>query len=196
MKRICSYLISATILLAACNNKKSKEITIPTGDGDGKVTIDVNQAARNAEEIQKRTEELGKLTPLTTEQLKSLLPETLMGAKRSDYNVANAMGYGMATAKYKINDSTDLELSINDCAGTAGAGFYTMQLGMYNFEQDNDREYTKTISYGGGKAYEHCEKTRNECSLTWFAGDRYMVVLQGDNVNADGLKAAGKELKF
>jgi hypothetical protein len=196
MKRICSYLLSATILLAACKNNKPKEVTIPTGDGDGKVTIDVNQAGKNAEEIQKRTEDLGKLTPLTTDQLKALLPETLMGTKRSDYNVANAMGYGMATAKYKINDSTNIELSINDCAGTAGAGFYTMSIGMYNFEQDNDREYTKTISYGDGKAYEHCEKARVDCSLTWFAGDRYMVILRGDNVNADGLKAAGKELKF
>ena len=187
MKRIILFLMAATLLLAACNNNKPKE----------KVTIDPTQMQNAAAEMQKKTEYLQKLTPVTLDQLKAFLPETLMEAKRSNFNVANTMGAGLATAEYEMNDSTNIKLSVYDCAGSAGAGIYSLQyLGMYNLQQESDEEYTKTIELNGGKAFEHCQKQSNECTLTYFSGDRFLISLEGNNVGADALKQAAGSLNI
>ena len=198
MKRISSLLLAGIILLAACNNnKKSGETTITSDDGKEKVTIDVNQMQQAADAMEKKKEELTKLTPLTTDQLKALLPETLMGGKRTEYNVANTMGTGIATGEYQINDSVNVKLMIYDCAGTGGAGIYSMQyLGMMNFQQDSDEEYTKSVDFNGAKAFEHCEKATNDCTFTFFGGERFLVTLQGDHTGADALKQAAGSLNL
>jgi len=199
MRTIPIYIpVIALLLFASCKNKKTAEEKAADELKDN-ITNMVDQIKDNSADIQKGKEELEKLEPLSLDELKKLIPESLMGAKRSEYNVSKAMGAGFATGEYEINDSTKINLNIYDCAGTAGAGIYSMQylgLGMTNIEQDSDEEYTKTINYGDGKAYEHCQKQRNDCTLTWFAGGRFLVTLDGDNVNAEGLKQAGKELKF
>jgi hypothetical protein len=175
------------LLISACNNNKKQGVTITSEDGKEKVTVDPDNLQKAAEEMQNRNEELKKLKPLTLEELKAMIPAELMGAKQSDYNAVNYSGTGQASAKYKIDDSTKVELTVIDCAGPAGAGIYSMRF-LMNFEQDNDREYTKTTEFKGNKAIENCKKTRNDCSFTYFSGDRFMVVLNGDNVGIDKLK--------
>ncbi len=198
MKRISSFLLAGFVFLAACNNdKKSGEATITSDDGNEKVTIDVNQMQQAADAMEKKKEELTKLTPLTTDQLKALLPETFMGGKRTEYNVANTMGTGIATGEYQVNDSVNVKLMIYDCAGTGGAGIYSMQyLGMMNFQQDSDEEYTKSVDFNGAKAFEHCEKATNDCTFTFFGGERFLVTLQGDHTGADALKQAAGSLNL
>jgi hypothetical protein len=196
MKQI-SLLLVAIILFAACNNSKPKDATIVSSDGKEKVTIDVNKMQNAAEDMKKETEELQKLTPLSLEQLKALVPETLMGAKRSKYNTTSGMGTGVATAEYSSNDTTNVRLTIYDCAGPAGVGIYSMQyLGMFNVQSESDEEYTKTVDLMGGKAFEHCQKTRQECTITYFTGSRFLVSLEGNNVGADALKQGAKELNI
>ena len=198
MKRFSSLLFAATLLVAACNNnKKSNEATITTDDGKEKVTIDVNQMQQAADDMEKKKEELSKLSPLTTDQLKAMLPETLLGGKRTEFNVSNTMGTGVATSDYEINDSVNVTLMIYDCAGSGGAGIYSMQyLGLMNFQQETEEEYTKSVDYNGGKAFEHCEKATNNCTFTYFAGGRFLVTLQGDHTGIDALKQAAGGLNI
>ncbi|MBK9568488.1 MAG: hypothetical protein IPP43_08120 [Chitinophagaceae bacterium] len=198
MKRFPSFLVVFILLIGACNNNKSKDsVTVTSKDGDETVTIDPKQMQNAAEDMVKMKDELGKLTPLNTDQLKALLPEQLMGAARSDMNVASAMGASTAEAKYEINDSTDIRLNIIDCAGPGGAGIYSMQyLGMFNFQEENEDEYTKTIDFNGGKGFENCKKTRSECTLTYFSGGRFLVSLEGNNVGIDALKSAAKGMNI
>ena len=148
-----------------------------------------------AEDMEKQKSELEKLTPLTLDQLKAMIPETMMGVPRTNFEANQAMGAGLATAKYEINDSTDVKLNIYDCAGSGGAGIYSLQyLGMMNIQQESDEEYTKTVDFNGGKAYEHCNKINQRLHLTYFAGGRFLVTLEGDHVGADALKQAAKGL--
>jgi len=197
MKSSFSILLLSAILLTACNNKSKDSVTVTSKDGSEQVTIDPTQLQDAAQDLAKMKEELGKLTPLTEDQLKALVPEQLMGAARADLDVNAAAGATVADAKYKMNDSTNVKLSIIDCAGPGGAGIYSLQfLGMYNMQEDNDEEYTKTIDFNGGKAFENCKKTRAECTLTYFSGGRFMVTLEGDNVGIDALKSAAKGLNI
>jgi len=88
-------------------------------------------------------------------------------------------------------------LIIYDCAGSAGAGIYSLQfLGMMNMQQESDDEYTKTVEFNGANAFEHCDKTSNDCTFTYFAGGRYLVTLEGDNVDAEALKQAARALNI
>ena len=197
MKRIISVLLASTILLAACNNKKPKEMTNTSPDGKETVTMDPGKMQDAAQDMEKQKAELEKLTPLTLDQLKALLPETLIGAPRKSYETNASMGAGLANASYEMNDSTNVKLTIWDCGGPGGAGIYGMQyMTLWNIQQDNDREYNKTIDLNGSKALEHCYKTRNECSLTYFTGNRFMVILEGNNVGADALKQAAGGLNI
>lgn len=197
MKSIPALFIASSLFIASCNNNKPKDsITITSEDGSEKVTVDTKQMQNTAEEMEKIKEELGKLTPYTADELKAIFPAELMGTTATDIEAASAMGASTAEAKYKLNDSTDIKISIIDCAGPGGAGIYSMQyLGMMNIQEEDEDEYTKTIDFNGGKAFENCRKDRNECTLTYFGGGRLLISLEGENVGINTLKDVAKTLK-
>lgn len=198
MKKIVSLLLVSSLLLLACNNDKPKDsITITDKDGKEKGSIDVSQVADAAQDMQKKKEELEKLTPLTTDELKALVPAELMGAPATRVDVNSAMGATVADADYKINDSVDLKLEIVDCGGPGGAGMFGAQyLNMFNVNSDDEEEYVKTIDFNGGKAFENCKKKKNRCTLAYLSGDRFLVSLTGDNVGIDVIKDLAKGLKI
>jgi hypothetical protein len=61
---------------------------------------------------------------------------------------------------------------------------------------EDEEEYTRTVDFEGGKALENCQKLRSECVFTFFGGNRFLVSLVGQYVNADELKKAAKSLRF
>ena len=197
MKHLSFFFIAALWLFTACNNNKKPGVTVTSEDGKTTTTIQPNDLAKVSEDFQKKTEELQKLSPYTLDQMKAMLPDELAGAKRSKFSANSAMGAAYAEGDYPINDSTRLELKIFDCAGQAGAGIYSMQyLGMMNFQSESDEEYTKTIEFNGGKAVEHLNKNNNRSTLTYLAGDRLLVTLEGRNTGIDLLKQAAGSLNL
>lgn len=198
MKNTFLLLSTLICLLTACNNNKKPNVTVVSDDGKTKATVSASDMANVADAFQKKTEELQKLSPYTLDQMKALLPEELAGAKRSKFSANSAMGAAYAEGEYPVNDSTKLELKIFDCAGQAGAGIYGMQyLNIMNFQSESDDEYTKTIDFNGGRAVEHLDKKNNRATLTYLAGERLLVTLEGRNTGVDLLKqtAAGLNLK-
>ena len=150
-----------------------------------------------ANKMKDRSEELQKLTPLSLDELKASLPEEIMGAKRDNMEATKMAGLAnFSKADYKMNDSTEVELTVFDCAGTAGAGYYNMAFLGMSFEKDNENEYTKTTDFNGDKAIESCQKKSNHCEFTFFGKDRYMVTLKGDNVGMDQLKQIAGNLNL
>jgi hypothetical protein len=64
MKLIITFILSATMWLAACNNNKPKETTVITSpDGKETVTIDQQKMQNAAQDMEKQKTELEKLTP-------------------------------------------------------------------------------------------------------------------------------------
>ena len=188
------FVVATVILMASCAQKKNTNaITITSEDGKENVTVNTEAIQKAAENMQGISSELNALTPLNAEELRKLIPTQIMGVTATNVDVANAMGASIASAEYQINDSTDINLNIIDCAGPGGAGIYSMQyLAMANVTQDNDEEYTKTIDFNGAKAFEQCKKDGSSCTLTYFAGNRFLITLSGDHVNIDGLKQVAK----
>jgi hypothetical protein len=196
MRQFILPILIVACLLSACNNNK-KTVEATSEDSDTTVTANARMSQEVTEEMKKEAEALQKLPALGLDELKALLPEQIMGAKRDNSQASTATGAGLATADYRLNDSTEIRVSIWDCAGAGGAGIYSSRyLAMFNLQSENEREYTKSIDFKGQKAIEHCYNSSNNCSLTYFTGKRYMVTLEGENIHPDGLKQAANELRM
>jgi hypothetical protein len=191
MKKNTIVALAITFFFIACNDKKSKETTTNTGsDTTEKVKTEENTG-------QDLTDDLSKLTPMTADQMKALLPATLVGIAKTGENATESRGTMFANANYKKNDSAYMMLSIYDCAGSAGAGVYNMHIqDLANPPEQTDQEYTKTIDVKGGKAIESCNSLYNNCSLTYFGGKRYLVVIQETSLGVAVLQQAAGELSL
>lgn len=194
--RIFSLAVLAICLLATACLHREKKFTVKTEDG-GKATFSLKDMAGRAEEMNKRTEELKKLTPVSSETIKGFFGEELLGMKRTEFNAVNSMGYTVGNAAYAKDDSTEIQLGIYDCAGESGAGFYSLQVfTAFNMSRENDMGYSKTIDFKGGKALEEYEKMNNTYKLAFMAAERFWVTLDGRNVSLDDLKRAAESLDF
>lgn len=191
MKQFILPWMVVVCFLAACNNSK-------TGVKDEKQTLtaEATKPTKVTAEMKQHTEELQKLTALNLDSLKTLLPEQLMGSKRTSLQAHPSAGTSVAVAEYSLNDSTRVEVTISDCGGAAGAGLYGQQyLNLIDSESEAADGYTRTIDFRG-KAIESCNNKTNRCTLTYFTGNRYLVVLEGKNMHPNGLKQAAMELNL
>ena len=186
------------LLFAACNNNKPKSMTITSEDGKSKVSVDPNSVTATTDKLQKKMEELKKLTPLTTDQLKAMLPEEIMGMKRSNFSANSMMGYASAEATYKNdNDDKEIELNILDCAGEAGSGIYQLSYWTkMRIQSESDDGYTKTIDLNGDKAVETYEKGSDRYEVTRFISDRLLVSVKGRKTGLDAVKQTSQNLNL
>jgi hypothetical protein len=104
MKFFISFF-AALIFISSCGNKK-KTGEIISNDGKEKTTINMQDVVESGDEQKKKLEELKKLTPLTPDELKSLLPEELLGMKRTNLEASSMGGHAAADATYR-NDQND-----------------------------------------------------------------------------------------
>ncbi len=197
MKKLLSFSLIFTLLLSSRGNeKKSNEITITQEDGS-KTTINTSPLGNAAEILQQKKEALEKLTPYTIDELKALLPEQINGVNRTNFSANSALGASFAEATYAMDDNTKVHLQVFDCAGQAGAGIYGMQyLALMDFQSENDDESVKTVDFSGSKAVERIDKTNNDAAFTWFAADRFLITLDGENVDINALKGIASGLKL
>ena len=196
MKTRLTFILTLGIAFMACNSKPS-ETTITSEDGKTKVSVDATKVESTAEDMQKKMEELKKLPPLTMDQLKAMLPQELQGMKRSEFSANSMMGFAVGTATYKKDDTTNIKLTIYDCAGEAGSAFYSMTyFTRMNMESESDGQYTKTIDFQGQKAIETFQQSDNQYTLTYVAEDRTLVSVQGENTGLDAVKDAAKSLNL
>jgi len=185
--------LAVLVIIVACNNEKSDEMS---GPGEDQARVDASKMSP-ADETQKKSEELQKLSPYTLDQMNALLPENLIGAKRSNILANSANGAPYVEGIYPINDSTEVKVTIFDCAGDGGVGIYNMQYSnLMNFEMVSEEEYTKTTDFNGSKAIEHATKDNSNASLTYLAAGRLLVTLEGKNTGVSIIKKAAGNLNL
>ena len=193
MKKKFIFCLMATLLFVACKPKT----TISSDDGNTKVSIDVSDMQNTTDEMNKKNEELKKLKPLTVAEIKAMLPEELAGMKRTDFNSTSAMGFATGEARYNKDDTTSIHLTIWDCAGEAGSGFYALNYWTkMSLESENEDGYTKTVDFMGGKAVEDFKKYNNAYTLTFTSNDRLMVTIAGENIPLTTLQDIAKSMNF
>lgn len=200
MKRFVFASLAFVFIFSSCGNDKKLKSVTKNEDGTTTTTtttIDPVKMQDAGNDMEKKMEELKKLTPMNVDQLKAALPEEVQGLKRSNFTANSAMGFAYAEGEYKKDDTTDIKISIYDCAGEAGSAMFGMNYWTkMSIQQESSNGYTKTIDFKGGKAVETWENNMNQSTLTYVANDRLLVTITGHNVKADELKQAAEKLNL
>lgn len=191
------------------------ELTISTPGG--KVSIDtqqMEQMARKMEEAGKRMEAaqqsgdaaaagnamgdvLGALagaggTPIAAQDLKALLPATLLGLPRQSYEARSgqAMGIGGSGARASYGAGAErVDLTITDMGGI---GAFAMVAGFASVtgESESDVSVEKTYKQGARTVHEEYRKDGSRADVTVFLGNGIMVSAEGQRVDAAALRRA------
>jgi hypothetical protein len=190
MKQSFIGILMVFTLFTACNQNKGND-----SKESRDTTVTTTTTTHNTDVTAISGDELSKLAPLTEEEIRAIVPASINGARQTDMDVNAAIGAQSAVAEYQLNDSTRVELVIIDCAGPGGAGIYNLQyIGMLGLSEEDEEEYTRTVDFQGGKAFENCSKTRLQCSLTWFT-KRFLVSVDG-NLPADEIRKIAASVKL
>jgi hypothetical protein len=196
MKKLFAGFFLSFMLFVACNNDKKQTSVPATQSEKEKETVDESETIAAGQAIlEKKVEKLNKLLPLSLDLVKALLPEELAGIKKTSADANNSMGFSAGQAEYVKDDTAKIRLSIFDCAGEAGSGFYSVNYwNKLNNNTENEKGYTKTIDFNGGKAIEGYDKETAEYRLMYLSGDRYLVGISGEHIGLDAVKSAAKSL--
>jgi hypothetical protein len=183
MKKIIFLFAPVIVFAASCH-------TTPKDDTDASAPSIVSALQQNEGDAQKRADELKKLTPISTDVLKSFFPQSVMGINRSSFEVANPLGYAIGNAEYKKDDTTTYTIAVYDCAGQAGASFYSISfLTKMSVEKEDDNGYTKSVDFMGAKSLEEFEKNNKKYTESFIYADRFWVVIEGRNTGLDNVKS-------
>jgi len=193
-------LFFALLMLSGCGDKNEESATQEVTNiekatqemAKGDIESLKNAGETLAKEVgQFTSDELKKATPMTNEQLKALLPDTLDGMERKSFHVGQ-MGMHTVEGTYKDGDKS-ISLSVMDGAGEAGSAMVGMiQMGITaGGESEDENGYMKPIEIDGQKGVEKQEKFDNgnrvENSITLIVAQRYMLMLTGNGVEASKL---------
>lgn len=188
-----SVLICFCILaIVSCKNGNSEKSGNTSSNDKTSVfqkVENINKLSEIADESNKRIEELKKIPAVSNDALKSFFKEEIVGIKRSSFSVQNSMGYAVGQATYKKNDTAEYRISIYDCAGEMGSGFYSMMaMTRLNIETEDENGYEKTIDFMGSKALKSYKKYNEHFSLSFISAERFWVQAEGDHTSFQDLE--------
>ncbi len=199
MKKAFLVLLSITLFLS-CGKDKKKDKEPGLFEAIEGIS-DLNKMVEEAEEIEEESDKLLKATPISNEELKAFLPETLAGFPRKKFSVGNQFmtDVAMAEAEYENENGNMVSLSVMDGAGETGSAMITLaRLGFArDFEEQSDRGYKKSTTIDGYKAIEEVKKDDYDNSenskIDLLIAKRFMVTLEGE-IAVDQLKKAVSQL--
>ncbi|AZI32328.1 hypothetical protein [Kaistella carnis] len=201
MKKL--MLSAAALVLFCCSKEESKQEAKSGGLSD--VVSNVKNYSKinsSVQDVSKNIETLKKMTPLTNEELKALLPEEILGLKRKELSVGDnaMMQLASAEAKYSDGDQKKIKLEIMDGAGETGSVMVSILMMSFNMNKEKITEtgYEKTAEINGNKAIikENSGENYVNSSIQMVAKNRYLITLTGDGISYDDLEKALNQLKL
>ena len=194
----------AVLVLSLVSCKKEEKTTENSGGLMDKIDAVKNSGKimGSVNDFQKNLENLKKLTPLTNDELKAAIPETLLGLPRKEITVGNmsAMSVSSAEAKYHNGESKSININIMDGAGEGGSSVISILALSLNADMEKTTEdgFEKTTKIGNDKAM---VTQRNNNGLTssdikTVVKGRYMVDISGEGYTVEELSKALADLKI
>ena len=196
MKKL--IVLSSLVLLLAC--KKETENTEPSildaVEGMSKIK-DMGDAVKDFE---KRTEELKKMKPVTSEVFKSVLQEEVNGLKRYGFSsgATSMVGTASGTAEYGDANAKNIEVVIMDGAGESGSAILAvMQMSLsISVENIQNTKTEKSEEIQGYKCITTNDTDENNlyASIMFIHDERFHITLTGTKMNLDEVKSFMKSL--
>lgn len=138
---------------------------------------------------------------LSTDDVKSFLPEAIGGMKRTSLEVSRNQVMGMqiseGKANYDAGDGNRIELSVVDSGGASG--FLALAGGAVSMgeqESQSDHGYSRTRRDGSRWSHEEWDGASKRGEYQVFVADRFIVKAEGNAANIDQIKGvvAGVDL--
>ena len=138
-----------------------------------------------------------RVEPLSTEQLKPFVPETLAGLPRKSSSVEKSglasFMVSKAEATYSDGNNKTVRFELTDSGGMSGLLGLASWAGVQG-EREDDQGVERTQKVGGRLVHEKMSKTGGANEFAVVLGDRFIVSATGDGVDFDALKAAVSDL--
>ena len=195
MKKL--MLATAVLMLVACSKEEKVKEEKSGGLSDLVSTAkNYGKVSSSMEDVTKNMENLKNIQPLTNDELKSVLPETLLGLKRKELSVGDnaMMNLATAEAKYADEENKRIKVDIIDGAGETGSAMVSiMMMGLnVNKEKTTEFGFEKSTEINGAKSI--VSETKNGEGVTseiqTVLKNRYLVTLNSDGFSYEELKMA------
>lgn len=186
-------LVSAFLLLQSCGAKAKEAeedktlLKIEAEDEDGKSSITINSDVLKTSEV------------VDYQKLKDLLPDKVLGIKRThlEGQKSGMSGFKIATASGTYEEGEkQVEIAIVDAGGSslvlAGLAMWTNT----EFERESDDGYERTTEIDGHKAFEQYDKNSRSGQVSVLVEDRFLVNIEGDNINENDLRKVLNEISL
>ena len=185
--------VSLLVMASCSKEKESEKESTSIGDVFNGVKT-MNTLSNSMEDIQKNTERLQKLTPISNDELKAVLPETLLGLPRVSFSVGDnsMMKISSAEAEYKDENNKNIKLKVLDGAGETGSAMISiLMMGLTsNSEKTTQDGFEKMGDFNGTKAQikETNRESGVDSEINYILKDRYMITIEGDGYTTEELK--------
>lgn len=126
-------------------------------------------------------------------ELKALLPESIAGMDRTSHTgeKVGAMGFKMSTAEAEYEEGDQLlEVSVVDFAGVSMILASAAAWSSVEIDKESDTGYERTTMIDGYKAFEEYDNQRKEGQVSIIAEDRYIITVEGRNIEEGALREA------
>jgi len=186
--RFLIVLIAMSACFGSCMGKikEAKENMEEAGDGFKNMNKAVKEMKKASEDIK----DLQNKEPLTNDDFKSWMPESIAGMERTGYKTGTAGMANIASAEatYKNEDkSKSITVAVIDGAGpTAAFAVASFRLiTAMDMEQENESGYEKTVKKEGFKALEKYRKTNGNTEITFLYDERFGVSVNANDMTPD-----------
>jgi len=118
--------------------------------------------------------------------LKSLLPEELVGLKRTSFDAERA-GIGIKVSKARAEygeDDTRMSLMITDLGAVSGLAKMGIELFETEVDKEDENGFEKTTTYKGHKSFQRMQRSGDQSisEIMVFVDDRFTVHLDAQNM--------------
>ncbi|NUN99502.1 MAG: hypothetical protein HUU01_02680 [Saprospiraceae bacterium] len=149
-----------------------------------------------AQEMAKAMEGLAggeKMPVIDHKKLKNLLPETLMGMKRTEFESesVSAAGFQISNAKAAYEkDGGKIRINIADTGGVGMAMMGMAAWATISIDKETQDGYERTSEIDGHKSFERYERTGKNGEISVLVAKRYIVTVNADNVEEADMRKA------
>jgi hypothetical protein len=214
---VIGVVVGALGFGAAMSGMGNMTTTSSSSDGKsgtvqiGGATIDLDKLKEASKQMEAATQQMadaanGKsdsssksaVVPVSTDELKALLPASLDGYSRGDVSVNSGgvagIGGSITSAEYKKDDGARFELSITDMGAVGSLTAIASAVGVES-NKETATGYEKVGKIDGRMATEEWDRQSKYGKFGWVVANRFVVSAEGTGGDIADLKDAVKAVK-
>jgi hypothetical protein len=205
------FLLALGLIFSACGGgtsdssssgeepetEETSSYTEEAGSNDDPAAQMKEAAKKMQEAVKNMGGENGGAEPINFRELKELLPDKVAGMKSEEKTgeTTGMMGMKISMARSEYRDGNkSIEITINDAAGIPAAMMGLASWANLSFDRESDNEVERTFTMDGYKAFEQYNFKEKSGTTAILVADRFVVNVEGRNVERDDIQDAAKEL--